>query len=121
MYPYYKGKQGSQVVGYDDVLAMYELYSEQAQSTPSPSFCYNTSVKNQPAEDTAAAGNVEDDYNVGSETPAADDDNQYDYAADQGDYYDDNTEEGDRGTTTAKTTTSTTTRTTMRPTTTGQK
>ena len=28
MYPYYKGKQGSQVVGYDDVLAMYELYSE---------------------------------------------------------------------------------------------
>ena len=118
MYPYYKGKQGSQAVGYDDVLAMYELYSKQEQSTPSPSYCYTTSVKNQPAEDTAAV-NGEDDYNVGSETPAADDDNQYDYAADQGDYYDDNTEEGDRGTTTAKTTTSTTTRTTMRPTTTG--
>ena len=28
MYPYYKGVQGSQGVGYDDVLAMYELYSE---------------------------------------------------------------------------------------------
>ena len=28
MYPYYKGKQGSQAVGYDDVLAMYELYSK---------------------------------------------------------------------------------------------
>ena len=28
MYPYYKGKQGNQGVGYDDVLAMYELYSE---------------------------------------------------------------------------------------------
>ena len=26
--PYYKGKQGNQGVGYDDVLAMYELYSE---------------------------------------------------------------------------------------------
>ena len=28
MYPYYKGKQSNQGVGYDDVLAMYELYSE---------------------------------------------------------------------------------------------
>ena len=28
MYPYYKGKQGNQGVGYDDVLAMYELYSK---------------------------------------------------------------------------------------------
>ena len=28
MYPYYKGVQGSQGVGYDDVLAMYELYSK---------------------------------------------------------------------------------------------
>ena len=27
MYPYYKGKQGNREVGYDDVLAMYELYS----------------------------------------------------------------------------------------------
>ena len=28
MYPYYKGKQGNQGVGYDDVLAMYELHSQ---------------------------------------------------------------------------------------------
>ena len=28
MYPYYKGVQGSAGVGYDDVLAMYELYSQ---------------------------------------------------------------------------------------------
>ena len=28
MYPYYKGIQGSQGIGYDDVLAMYELYSK---------------------------------------------------------------------------------------------
>ena len=28
MFPYYRGKQGNQGIGYDDVLAMYELYSK---------------------------------------------------------------------------------------------
>lgn len=32
MFPYYKGPQDSKDLGYDDIMAMYELYSELTQN-----------------------------------------------------------------------------------------
>ena len=60
-------------------------------------YCHNTLiyniVKNQPQEEYDVEEKNEEDYNVGNETPAADDDNQSDYAADEGDYYSDDAED----------------------------
>jgi len=87
MYPYYKGKQGNQGVGYDDVLAMYELY-----------------IRNQPSLPDEA----DEDYEVGNESPDDVDDDQSDYAADEGDYYNDSPQDDDEKRTSSTTTTTST-------------
>jgi len=96
MYPYYKGKQGNQGVGYDDVLAMYELY-----------------IKNTPQDDMEDKDGSDEDYNVGNESPTEEDEgSQYDYVADEGEYYDNDDEDTRQPKPTPSTTSTTTTTTT---------
>ena len=59
------------------------------------------SVLNEPEEGYEASHNrtslpEEDDYSVGNETPDVADDDQSDYAADEGEYYDDRSEVEER-------------------------
>ena len=65
-------------------------------------------VLNEPEEGYEASNNrtslpEEDDYSVGNETPDEADDDQSDYAADEGEYYDDRSEVEERTTTSSAT------------------
>ena len=112
MYPYYKGKQGNQGVGYDDVLAMYELYSEYAVQMVYH-FYYHNAVKNTPQDDMEDKDGSDEDYNVGNESPTEEDEgSQYDYVADEGEYYDNDDEDARQPKPTPSTTSTTTTTTT---------
>ena len=68
--------------------------------------------------ETAVEDETDEDSDIGNESPDTDDDNQTDYAADEGEYYDDRTGEEDRQSTSTTSTTSTTSGTTTNYTTT---
>jgi len=107
MYPYYRGQHAGGAVGYDDVLAMYEVYIKGHPDTEFDDFDSNEEDKE---EDESNQDEEEND--------TSDEDNTYDYAADEADDYYDFSKRGKGSSSTTKspkTTTSTTTTTTLTP------